>query len=67
MTTSAPEASVTPAVAAPPRLSRLVAVHTRAQVLDLVRTPVAIVSTTVFPTMVFLFFILVPTFAPGWT
>lgn len=56
MTTTAHEAQGT--APAPPPLTRLVAVHTRAQALDLLRTPVAIVSTTVFPTMVFLFFIL---------
>lgn len=36
----------------------LVRAHTRAFVLDLLRTPIAIVSTTVFPTLVFCFFIL---------
>jgi ABC-2 type transport system permease protein len=46
-----------PQPAAPP-FTRLVAAHTRAHVLDLLRTPVAIVSTTAFPTMAFLFFVL---------
>lgn len=32
--------------------------HTRAQVLDLIRTPIAIISTTIFPTLAFLFFVL---------
>jgi ABC-2 type transport system permease protein len=41
-----------------PPLTRLVAAYTKAHVLDLIRTPVAIVSTTVFPTMAFLFFVL---------
>ena len=37
---------------------RLIGVHTKAQLLDLIRTPVAIVSTTIFPTLAFLFFVL---------
>lgn len=45
-------------VAHPPSTAALVLAHTKALVLDLVRTPVAIVSTTVFPTLVFAFFIL---------
>lgn len=32
--------------------------HIRAQLLDLVRTPIAIISTTIFPTLSFLFFVL---------
>lgn len=42
----------------PPSQGRMVLVHTKVQILDLLRTPVAIVSTTIFPTLVFLFFIL---------
>lgn len=38
--------------------ARLIGVHTKAQLLDLFRTPVAIVSTTIFPTLAFLFFVL---------
>ena len=32
--------------------------HTKVQVLDLIRTPIAIISTTIFPTLAFLFFVL---------
>ena len=32
--------------------------HTKVQVIDLIRTPIAIISTTIFPTLAFLFFVL---------
>ncbi len=41
-----------------PPLTQVTAAHTKAQLLDLLRTPVAVVSNTVFPTMAFLFFFL---------
>lgn len=37
---------------------RLIGVHTKAQILDTLRTPAAIISSTVFPAMAFLFFVL---------
>jgi ABC-2 type transport system permease protein len=48
--------SATPAVLPPLRTVALA--HARAQVRDLLRTPVAVVSTTIFPALTFVFFIL---------
>ncbi|MGI8717800.1 MAG: ABC transporter permease, partial [Lapillicoccus sp.] len=57
-TTDAAQAPTTDERVLLPGRARVTLAHTRAQVLELTRTPIAIISTTIFPTMAFLFFVL---------
>jgi len=57
-TTDAAQAPTTDERVVLPGRARVTLAHTRAQVLELTRTPIAIISTTIFPTMAFLFFVL---------
>ena len=51
------------ATSAGPGSLRLVALHTRLQVLETARTPIAVVSTALFPVLAFLFFVAPQDFA----
>lgn len=56
--TVAPAEPIALAATTPPSQWHLLLAHTRVQILDFVRTPVAVISMMAFPTMAFLFFVL---------
>ncbi|ROP42803.1 ABC transporter permease [Pseudokineococcus lusitanus] len=63
MSSLAPARPDGPDAARTPGALRLVALHTRAQVVETARVPIALVGTLVFPTLVLLFFVVPQPFA----